>query len=119
MSVVLKGALAAALLAGATVAATAPAQADRGSGAVIAGIAGLAIGAAIASDHRRQYYEEPAGYYAPPPPVYYGGGYEYAPVYAYDYRGYYGYRGDGYRGGYGRPDRARRDGGYDRGDRRG
>ena len=106
MTTVLKGIVAAALLAGSTVAATAPAQADRGGGAVIAGIAGLAIGAAIASDHHRGYYSEPAGYYAPPP-AYYGGGYAYAPAYAYAYPDQYGYRGYGRRDGYGW-DRGRR-----------
>ncbi|UAK25222.1 hypothetical protein [Sphingomonas nostoxanthinifaciens] len=111
---VIKGAVAAALLAGSTIAATAPAQADRGTGAIFAGIAGLAIGAAIASDHPHRYYAEPVGYYAPPPaPVVYGG-YDYAPGYAYDYRDHGGYRGDDYRGGNGW-DRGRGYGGYDRG----
>jgi hypothetical protein len=54
--------------------------------AIIGGLVGLGVGAAIASG---------GGYYAPPPPVYYGAprGYYYAPapppVY-YGY-GYYGY----------------------------
>jgi len=101
---------------GATVMATAaPAQAHgwyRGGGgngaavAVGAGILGLAVGAAIASDRPRGYVVEER--YAPPPPppptyyyegpAYYGGGY-YAPpprtyVYREVYRGgpsYYGY----------------------------
>lgn len=100
MSGVIKGALVAAILAGSTVAATAPAQADRGTGALLAGIAGIAIGAAIASDHPHgRYRTEPIGYDAPPPATY--AGYGYAPAYGYD-RGYgygYGYgwdRGRGY-----------------------
>lgn len=113
MRAVIKGAVLTALLAGSSLVGTAPAEAryrHDGSGAAIAaGIIGLGIGAAIASDHRgyednRGY--EPAGYgydYAPTgyyveSPVY-GGGYSY-----YD-RPYYG-------GGY---DRNYRD--YDRGHR--
>ncbi|TPG39174.1 hypothetical protein EAH79_14940 [Sphingomonas koreensis] len=77
---------------------TAPAQAQRyrhyGHGyhrggntagaAILGGIVGLGVGAAIASDHRGRYYDN--GYYAPPPPPpgyygqgYYGGGYAYRP----------------------------------------
>lgn len=109
MNKVFKGAIAATLLAGSTIAATAPAQADRGTTAVVAGIAGLAIGAAIASNSRATYYDEPAAYYAPAAPVYYGGGYGYAPTYAYG--GNYGYRG----GGYDRRDYGRRHGDHDNG----
>jgi len=113
MNKVFKGAIAATLIAGSTIAATAPAQADRGSTAVVAGIAGLAIGAALASSHSRAtYYDEPATYYepsyAPSAQVYYGSGYGYAPTYAYG--GSYGYRGD-----YGRWDRGRRHGDHDNG----
>jgi hypothetical protein len=109
---IIKGLVAASLVAGASVAATAPAQARPwgyggyhgyhggwhrggvGAGtAVAAGILGLGVGAAIASDHRR-YYDD--GYYAaPPPPPAYGYGYGYyaappppPPVYSY---GYYGW----------------------------
>ena len=78
---------------------------DNGDTAVIAGVAGLAIGAALASSARRD-----DGYY-------YDQGYE-GPIVAYPqvYDGYYegGYRGyDSYRGynGY----YARRGGGYDHG----
>jgi len=39
--------------------------------AIVAGVAGLAIGAALASDHPR-YYGGPAYYYGPPAPYYYG-----------------------------------------------
>lgn len=88
---------------------------DNGGAALVAGVAGLAIGAAIASSSDPYYYDY--GYDGPVvayPPVYdgyYGGyyGYDYYP----SYRGYYpGYRGgyhgyDGYRGG--------PRGGYDRG----
>jgi hypothetical protein len=73
----------------------AAAHADPGV-AVAAGILGLGVGAAIASDHphyRRHYY------YAPPPPPYYG---YYAPPPAYYYAPpppYYGYYGRcGWRG---------------------
>jgi hypothetical protein len=63
----------------------AAAHADPGA-AVVAGIIGLGVGAAIASDHphyRRHYYyappprvyyaPPPVAYYAPPPPDYYYG----------------------------------------------
>jgi len=118
MTGIFKGAVAATLLAGSTLAAVAPAQADRGSGAVIAGIAGLAIGAAIASDHNRGYYGGYSGYYAEPTyyaaPAYYGG-YGYAPSYAYGYGNAYGYRD----GGRGRGDWGRGDWGRGRGSDRG
>ena len=42
-----------------------------GGAAVVAGIAGLAIGAALASDH--PYYGPAPAYYAGPPPAYYAG----------------------------------------------
>jgi hypothetical protein len=70
---------------------SAPAQAQRwhgggyryhgggAGGAIVAGLAGVAVGAAIASDHPRYYYDD--GYYGPPAPAYYG------------YPGYYGYYG--------------------------
>lgn len=74
------------------------------AGAVIAGgLLGVAVGAAIASDHR-PYYDGPAygGYYAPPPPPpppYYEG-YEYRDGYYWDHGGrrwggwdHYGYYG--------------------------
>ena len=109
MRAVIKGAVLTALLAGSSLVGTAPAEAryrHDGSGAALAaGIIGLGIGAAIASDHRGY---EPAGYgydYAPTSyyvesPVYYGGGYN------------YGYGRPYYGGGY---DRNYRD--YDRGHR--
>ncbi|HEY3948067.1 hypothetical protein [Phenylobacterium sp.] len=45
----------------------------RGSGgaAIFAGVAGLALGAALASDHPRYYAPAPY-YYGPPAPYYYG-----------------------------------------------
>jgi hypothetical protein len=58
-------------------AASAPAQAHDDAGvAIAAGLLGLGIGAAIASNHHhhRHYYDED-GYYAPPPP----------PTYSYEY----------------------------------
>ncbi len=83
-----KALLAATLVVGTTVAATAPAQADRGSTAIVAGLVG--VGAAIASDHHRGYYAEPVQYYAAP--AYYGGyGYDYAPAYYGSYGYSYGY----------------------------
>jgi hypothetical protein len=126
MSAVIKGAIAAALLAGGSLAGTAPAQAhDRTGTAIVAGIIGLGIGAAIASDHHGYrsdayygggYDYAPSGYYAQSP-AYYGGGYSYGYVqpsyggYGYD-RGYYGHRhGDGR---WDRRDHDRRD--YDRRD---
>lgn len=112
---------------GATVLAATPAEAHgyygRGGGdgaaiAVGAGILGLAVGAAIASDHPRGYVVE-RDYVPPPPPppaYYYDGpGYYSAPVYprGYVYREVYrdGYRGGYYRGGPG----WRGHGGWDRG----
>lgn len=91
MRAVIKGALAAALLAGSSLAGTAPAEARDHSGtAVAAGIIGLGIGAAIASDHHGRYYDD-GGYYGYDAPVSYYAG----PAYGYGYdvrydRGYYG-----------------------------
>jgi len=54
---------------------------DTTGAALLGGIIGLGVGAAIASDHRDRYYYDD-GYYAPPPPPaygYYGRGYEYRP----------------------------------------
>jgi hypothetical protein len=72
--------------------APAAAHADGGD-ALIAGILGLGVGAAIASDHphyHRHYYHRyyDDGYYAPPPAVYYAPpAYEYyAPPRRYYYR---------------------------------
>jgi len=68
-----------------------PAAAHDDAGvAVAAGILGLGVGAAIASDHPH-YYHRRHYYYAPPPPVAY-----YPPPYAYYYAPpppprYYGY----------------------------
>lgn len=84
---------------------------DDTGAAVVAGVAGLAIGAALASGDRGYYYEEypayPYPYYAADPyPYYYDAPYPYPYPYRYSYR-YYGPRFDhyyarsGYRGGYG------------------
>jgi hypothetical protein len=100
MRAVIKGAVLTALLAGSTIAGTAPAEArDRTGVAIAAGIIGLGIGAAIASDHRGYeradygYDYAPSGYYVESP-TYYGGGYSYSRPY---YSGGYGYD-RGYRG---------------------
>jgi hypothetical protein len=116
MRAVFKGALAAALLAGSSLAGTAPAEArDHTGTAVAAGLIGLGIGAAIvASDHHDRYYSDRS--YGSN----YGYGYDsgyYAPSYSYGVtydRGYYGR--SGYDRGYRGHDRydGRRDGGYDR-----
>ena len=125
-----KTALVAALGASA-LAASSPAVAqryDRGHGrggndaalAIGAGVLGLAVGAAIASDNRGRYYNGYNGYYdggyynrrVYAGPGYYGPGYDaYAPRYYYRDRGFrdhgfnggYGFRGGhgGYGGGYG------------------
>lgn len=88
MGKIVKAVVAATLLAVGTVGVTAPAQARVSDGvAVLSGLAGLGIGAAIASDHPRHYYREDA-YYAPPPPRYYGpppGYYAPPPPYGYGY----------------------------------
>ena len=80
MNKILTGAVAALTIAGALAASVSASAQDHdrggrgdhdgGGAAVAAGIAGLAIGAAIAGDHpgyRRDYY------YASPPPAYYDG----------------------------------------------
>jgi hypothetical protein len=49
--------------------------------ALLGGLVGLGVGAAIASDHRDRYYYDD-GYYAPPPPpppAYYDYRYDYQP----------------------------------------
>jgi hypothetical protein len=72
-----KAATAAALLAAGTIGAVAPAEAHGPGVAIGAGLLGLGIGAAIASDHPHyvQYAPPPTPpprvYYAPPPPVVY------------------------------------------------
>ncbi len=104
---IIKGLVAASLIAGTTLAATAPAEARYyggygyhggwhhhggiGTGGAIGlGILGLGVGAAIASADRGPRYGE--GYYAPPPPppAYY------APPRAYYAPPPYGYYGYGY-----------------------
>jgi hypothetical protein len=90
MRAVIKGAIAAALLAGSSLAVTAPAEArDHTGTAIVAGIIGLGIGAAIASDHNDRYYDN-AGYgYGYDAPV----NYYAVPAYGYGVtydRGYYG-----------------------------
>ncbi|MBV9841778.1 MAG: hypothetical protein JOY99_09655 [Sphingomonadaceae bacterium] len=75
MRTIFKTAAAASLVAATSLAAVQPAQAHVGAGtAVVAGILGLGVGAAIASDHPhyRGYYAPPP---PPPPPGYYGYGY--------------------------------------------
>lgn len=123
-NLVTKGVIALAL--GATALATAaPAEAQRyrggyrhhdGAGtALVAGVAGLAIGAALASGDRGYYYDDypayPYPYYreAYPAPYYYAEPYpypypyvyrSYGPRYYHGYRGGYGgYHGGGYHGG--------------------
>lgn len=114
MRSVIKGIVAASLLAGATFAAAAPAEAQRWHGgggyyhggygggyhggwhrggvstgtAVAAGLLGLGVGAAIASSDRGpRYYDD--GYYAPPPA--YGYGYYAPPPPPPGYYGGYGW----------------------------
>ena len=75
MKTFLTGALAAVTVAGATTASTLPAQA-RGPGAgaaVAAGIVGLGVGAAIASQPRYYYGPSPSYYAGPAYYGYYGG----------------------------------------------
>ena len=76
MKKLLTGGLAALTLGGAVVAGAAPASAHGwGAGpAVAAGIAGLAVGAAIASGPHA-YYAPPGYYYGPPPGYYVGPAY--------------------------------------------
>lgn len=124
MSAVIKGAIAAALLAGGSLAGTAPAQAhDRTGTAIVAGIIGLGIGAAIASDHHSyrsdayyggDYGYAPSGYYAQSP-AYYGSAYSYG--YAQPYYGSYGYDRRYYGGGHRHGDHRRWDGDRGRYDR--
>lgn len=109
---------------GATLAATvmtvaAPAEAQRyrryhrggggdvAAGAVIGGIVGLGVGAAIASSNRGRYYDRGyyygprpryRGYYAPPPPRYYRDRGYYGPRYYAPPPGYYAPYGYGYYG---------------------
>ena len=78
MKKILTGALAALTLGGVVLGGATQASArdwdhhgDRTGAAVVAGIAGLAIGAALASDH--PYYAPAPVYYAAPPPAYYEG----------------------------------------------
>ncbi len=83
---------------------------DAAGAALVGGLAGLAVGAALASDRPGYYYDgyAPAyygpAYYGPayygPPAYYYGP--RYRGYYGPSYRGYYrgGYRGGAYRGGY-------------------
>jgi hypothetical protein len=95
-----KAAAAVALIAASSLGAIQPAAAHSDDGAaVIAGLFGLGIGAAIASDHAHHYHHHryyappPPAYYAPPPP--YGGpppGY-YAPPPPYGYYGRCGWQG--------------------------
>lgn len=81
---------------------------DVAAGAVLGGIVGLGLGAAIASGNRGRYYDRgyyhDRGYYAPPPRAIYRQRY-YAPPPRYyrPYGGYYGdpYYGPRYRGYYG------------------
>ena len=97
MRAVIKGALAAALLAGSSLAGTAPAEArDHTGTAIAAGIIGLGIGAAIASsDHGDRYYgnagygyDDSYGYgYGAPTNYYVAPAYGYGVTYE---RGYYG-----------------------------
>jgi hypothetical protein len=121
MTTVIKKASLALVLGASVLAAASPAEAqrygggysgrDNGGSAVVAGIAGLAVGAALASNGDRGYddrviYDSPYGYeggslYRPG----YGGYYEQRGYYRDDRRGYYG---DDRHGG-------DRDRGYDRG----
>ena len=111
MRAVFKGALATVLLAGSSLAGTAPAEAryhhDNGGTAIAAGIIGLGIGAAIASSNHSDRYYANDGYYGDNGYGYNGYGYDAPATYyvqpAYSYgvtygrgyydRGYYGGRG--------------------------
>ena len=117
MAGLLKKAVIGTALAASTLAATAPADAqyrgyrghrgggDAATGAIIGGIVGLGLGAAIASSNRDRYYDRgyyDDGYYRAPPRVVYRQRY-YAPPPVVVYRdGYYDRRYDdrGYRRGY-------------------
>lgn len=61
---------------------------DVAAGAILGGIVGLGVGAAIANSGRDRYYDRGYGYYdAPPPPrAYYDRGYGYGYGDRYDYR---------------------------------
>lgn len=92
MNVIVKKLGLGAALAATTLAVAAPAEArryyrDRGddaaAAAALAGIAGLAIGAAIASDRRDRYYDDYYYDYGPPRRFY-------GPRYRDPYRGFYG-----------------------------
>jgi hypothetical protein len=120
MRSVFKTIIAASALAATSLAVVQPAQArDHTGAAVAAGIIGLGVGAALASDRgygRGGYYysDYPSGYYAP------SYSYGYAPSYGYGYAPSYGYSygydyGRGY--GYGRDRDWRRDHWRDRHDR--
>jgi hypothetical protein len=112
MRAVFKGFIAASLIAGSSLAATAPAEARNHTGtALLAGVIGLGIGAAIVSDNHndRGYYSSSSdyygsgyapNYYATPSVSYYDGGYGYNSGYGYqrDYGRQYG-RGEYNRGG--------------------
>lgn len=75
-----KLALAAGLIATSSLGLIAPAAAEAHDGdAVIAGILGLGIGAAIASDHHYHHHYYRRYYYAPPPRYYAPPAYYYAP----------------------------------------
>lgn len=76
---------------------------DAAAGAIIGGIVGLGLGAAIASNNRdryydRGYYADRGYYYSPPPRVIYRQRYYAPPPRRYYDRGYYA--GPGPRGGY-------------------
>ena len=128
MRSVFKTMIAVSALAATSVAVVQPAQArDHTGTAVVAGIIGLGVGAALASDHRGYdrgysqggyYYSDyPAGYYAPSYSYGYAQPYGYS-SYGYDYGRGYGY--DYGRGGgrnHWRDDRGHRDH-WDRHDRR-
>ena len=123
-----KAIIAASALAATSLAVVQPAQArDHTGAAIVAGIVGLGVGAAIASNYQRYepagYYQDyPQGAYYAPQPVYYAQPYGYAGYgngYGYDYGYDYGrpqYRQDHWRGDRGRRDYDRRD--HDRRDDR-
>lgn len=121
-----KAIIAASALAATSLAVVQPAQARDHTGvAIVAGIVGLGVGAAIASNSSRYepagYYQDyPQGAYYAPQPAYYAQPYGYA-GYGYDSGYAYGrpqYRQDHWRGDRGRRDYDRRDHGrYDRDDR--
>ena len=113
MRAVIKGALVAALLAGSSLAGTAPAKArDHTGTAILAGIIGLGVGAAIvSSDHHDRYYSND-GYYGYDTPTNY---YYAQPSYSYGVTYDQGYYGRGYHDGRRYDDRGWRD--HDRHDR--